>query len=60
MNLRNVSVFHMFRCFSKNTKVAASLRENANGTKARWHDTLFLLKTLELPNKVCIFASEIE
>ena len=49
MNLRNVSVFHMFRCFSKNTKVAASLRrcvcttKICNGTMARWHDTACVL-----------------
>ena len=36
MNLRNVSVFHMFRCFSKNTKVAASLRLYYKDMQ--WHD----------------------
>ena len=43
MNLRNVSVFHMFRCFSKNIKVAVSLRACVAAfvlqryAMARWH-----------------------
>lgn len=49
MNLRNVSVFHMFRCFSKNTKVAVSLRrcvcttKICNGTMARYCTTQFII-----------------
>ena len=49
MNLRNVSVFHMFRCFSKNTKVAASLRlyykdmQWHDGTLARYCTTQLLI-----------------